>query len=70
MKNCFLTIFILCILTSTGQISFANLPNQPPDNIISIVTDPTNNDLYAAATLKVIRCVNNDGIKLINWCST
>ena len=46
-------------LSSSAQISFTNLPNQPPDNIISIVTDPSSNDIYAAATLKVIRSVNN-----------
>jgi hypothetical protein len=60
MKNHFLVIFIfLYSLSASAQISFTNLPNQPSDNIISIVTDPTNNDIYAAATLKVIRSVNN-----------
>jgi hypothetical protein len=60
MKNCFL--FIICCafnVSSSAQISFTNLPSQPPDNIISIITDPTNNDVYAAATIKVIRSVNN-----------
>ena len=59
MKN-LLSLLCLCsFLSSSAQISFTNLPNQPPDNIISIITDPTNNDVYAAATLKVIRSVNN-----------
>ena len=66
MKICFLTILILCSLSSTAQISFTNLPNQPPDNIISIVTDPSNNDIYAAATLKVIKSVDNG----VSWTAT
>lgn len=59
MKNLLHIVCLCSFLSSTAQISFTNLPNQPPDNIISIVTDPTNNDVYAAATLKVIRSVNN-----------
>ena len=53
--------FVLLFMSSStfAQISFTSLPNQPPDNIISIVNDPTNNDIYAAATLKVIRSANN-----------
>ena len=64
MKNLQAIVLILFLLIKTtllGQISFTNLPNQPPDNIISIVTDPTNNDIYAAATLKVIKS-NNNGV--------
>ncbi len=60
MRYIFLFLFMLIInLSSSAQISFTNLPNQPPDNIISIVADPSNNDIYAAGTLKVIRSVNN-----------
>ena len=66
MKNRFFAIFTLCSLSSTAQISFTNLPSQPPDNIISIVTDPTNNDIYAAATLKVIKSSNNG----VSWTAT
>jgi hypothetical protein len=59
MKYYFLSLFLLMIFTSSAQISFTSLPNQPPDNIISIVTDPSNNDIYAAGTLRVIKSVNN-----------
>ncbi len=50
-----LIIFLFAKTTLLAQISFTPLANQPPDNIVSIVTDPTNNDIYAAATLKVIK---------------
>ena len=63
MKNCFLTIFILCSLTSIGQISFTNLSKQPPDNITSILADTSNNDIYVAAAFKIIRSVNNYGVQ-------
>ena len=59
MKKFLTPIVLLLSLSSSAQISFTNLINQPPDNIVSIVADPTNNDIYAAATLKVIRSVNN-----------
>jgi hypothetical protein len=62
MKNIKFIGFILLLFINTpliAQLSFTNLPNQPPDNIISIVADPTNNDIYAAATLKVIKSSNN-----------
>ncbi len=60
MKYTFTLFFILIMkLLSSAQISFTNLPNQPPDNIISMVTDPINNDVYAAATIKVIKSSNN-----------
>ena len=66
MKNLLYVVCLCSSLSSTAQISFTNLPNQPPDNIISIVTDPTNNDIYAAATLKVIKSSDNG----ISWTAT
>jgi hypothetical protein len=59
MKNLLFIIFLQFDLSVSAQISFTKLPNQPPDKIISIATDPTSNDIYAAATLKVIRSTDN-----------
>jgi hypothetical protein len=59
MKNFLIAGCSFISLSSIAQISFTPLVSQPPDNIISIVTDPVSNDVYAAATLKVIRSVNN-----------
>ena len=58
MKNPKLIVLMLVVFIKTSlfaQINFTKLPNQPPDNIISIITDPTNNDIYAAASIKVIK---------------
>jgi hypothetical protein len=69
MKNSkfiIVTLFFFINLSLSAQISFTKLPNQPPDNIVSIVTDPTNNDIYAAATLKVIKSTDAGA----NWTVT
>ena len=46
MKSILCIVNLLISLSSAAQISFTNLPSQPPDNIISIVADPTNNDIF------------------------
>lgn len=69
MKNSQIIVLIIFLLAKTSllaQISFTKLPNQPPDNIVSIVTDPTNNDIYAAATIKVIKSTDAGA----NWTVT
>ncbi|MBC7747472.1 MAG: T9SS type A sorting domain-containing protein [Methylotenera sp.] len=61
MKNSKLIFFVLFVIIKTSllaQISFTKLPNQPSDNIVSIVSDPTNNDIYAAATIKVVKSID------------
>jgi hypothetical protein len=66
LKLYLIPFLVFLIHTSKAQIAFTVLPNQPPDNIISIVSDPTNNDIYAAATLKVIKSTNNG----VSWTAT
>ncbi|MEP6676871.1 MAG: T9SS type A sorting domain-containing protein, partial [Ferruginibacter sp.] len=46
-----------------AQLSFNILPNQPPANFYSVVTDPTNNDIYACTENKVFRSVDQGA----NW---
>ncbi|MBA2613052.1 MAG: T9SS type A sorting domain-containing protein [Bacteroidetes bacterium] len=59
MKNFKHIIIAASFITITqigfGQVSFTNLLNQPPDNIISIINDPTSSDIYAASSIKVIK---------------
>jgi len=54
-------LFYVCIVISSsvsGQVSFTRLPNQPPSNMYSVVTDPATGDIYACAATAVIRSVN------------
>lgn len=64
MKTKITPLFVIALaIFSTNSkaqsVSFTNLPNQPSDNIISIVNDPTSNDIYAAGTLKVIKSIDS-----------
>jgi hypothetical protein len=69
MKNT--SIFTLGLLflikvSVSAQISFTALPNQPVDNILSVVTDPTNGDLYACNSSRVLRSTDQGA----TWAST
>ncbi|MEO6302026.1 MAG: hypothetical protein ABIP51_02525, partial [Bacteroidia bacterium] len=59
MKNLKCIISVLSFITlqkiASAQVSFTNLVNQPPDNIISIINDPISSDIYAASSIKVIK---------------
>lgn len=55
MKSLLLFIFFITCLQSIAQVSFSRLPNQPPPNIYSVVTDPTNGDIYACTANAVIK---------------
>ncbi|MEP6676587.1 MAG: T9SS type A sorting domain-containing protein [Ferruginibacter sp.] len=50
-----LMISCLISLTLSAQVSFTRLPNQPPANMYSVVSDPTNGDIYACSASNVIR---------------
>ena len=66
MKLLLTFLCAIACLSSTAQLSFAPLQSQPPDNMVSVVTDPGNNDIYAAGTLKVIRSSDNG----VSWTAT
>ncbi len=65
-----------CIsLSSMAQVSFTRLPNQPPANMYSVVSDPTNADIYACTGNAIIKStdlgvswtqVANPGMNFIN----
>ena len=55
MKNKLLIGCLIISVSSVAQISFNRLPNQPPANIYSIVSDTTNADIYACLNNSVIR---------------
>ena len=58
-----------CLLASQGilaTVGFTHLSNQPPDNIVAIVNDPTSNDIYAAASQTVIRSADQG----VTWQKT
>ena len=63
MKTVFLIIFLIGNLSSTAQISFTRLPNQPPANMYSVVTDPTSGDIYACTLNSIFRSVDQG----TNW---
>ncbi len=66
----FLTAMVVCIqLTTFAQISFTALPNQPPANMYSIVTDPANGDLYACSAGVVIYS-NDQGLSWTKLAKT
>ena len=55
MKNFLLLFSIIINLAVHAQVSFTRLPNQPPANIYSVVTDPANGDIYACTLNSVIK---------------
>ncbi|MBA3664731.1 MAG: T9SS type A sorting domain-containing protein [Bacteroidetes bacterium] len=58
MKKSLFFVTMLCFLFISSlhsQVTFSPFGTKPPDNIVSIINDPTTGDLYAAATIKVIR---------------
>lgn len=59
-------LWLLASYALHAQVSFTHLATQPPDNISSIVSDPTNGDLYAASTLTVIRSTDQG----VTWKKT
>ncbi|MEO8384927.1 MAG: dockerin type I domain-containing protein [Betaproteobacteria bacterium] len=59
-------LWLLASCALHAQVSFTHLATQPPDNITSIVTDPTSGDLYAASTLTVIRSTDQG----VTWKKT
>jgi hypothetical protein len=63
MKIFLTPFFILVSLAVHSQISFTRLPNQPPANIYSVVTDPATGDIYAC-TLNSIMKSTDQGV---NW---
>jgi len=54
---------ILMVTSLSAQVTLSPFGTKPPDNIVSIVNDPSTGDLYAAATIKVIRSTHQG----VNW---
>ena len=65
-RTCALTFCLLACNAILAAVGFTHLPNQPPDNIVSIAIDPTSNDIYAAASLTVIRSTDQG----VTWQKT
>jgi len=55
MKIFLLAVTCLAFFSAGAQVSFTKLPNQPAANFYSVVTDPTNGDIYASALNSVLR---------------
>lgn len=68
MRSLILLTIMIGNYFSYTQPSFSILPNQPPANFYSIVTDPLNGDLYACTENKIFRSVDQGStwVKLPN----
>lgn len=58
MKIILIAVGCVACLSSGAQVSFTRLPNQPPANFYSVVTDPTNGDIYTSNSNSVLRSVD------------
>src|SRR5882757_2346581 len=58
MKNLLLAICLIGSFSAMAQVSFTRLPNQPPANMYSVVTDPTNGDIYTCTLNSILRSVD------------
>ena len=58
MKTIVTIFFCFVFLSLQAQVSFTRLPNQPPANMYSVVTDPTNGVMYACTAIAIMRSAN------------
>lgn len=64
-----LLLLLLCFglaCESSAQISFTPLPAQPPDHVLSIVTNPSNGIMYSCTWIRVSQSSDNG----ITWTKT
>ena len=58
MKIFLIAISCAACFAAGAQVSFSRMPNQPPANMYSVVTDPASGDIYACTLNSILRSVD------------